>query len=56
MQAIEIQQRLRALVRIQDELPNPVRTVAGVDVGFKDSGRVTRAAVAVLDYPSLHLV
>lgn len=55
-EAIEIQQRLRALVKIQDELPDTVRTVAGVDVGFKDSGRVTRAAVAVLDYPSLQLV
>jgi deoxyribonuclease V len=33
-----------------------VRRVAGVDVGFEDDGKVTRAAVAVLDYPGLALV
>lgn len=29
------------------------RTVAGVDVGFEDEGRITRAAVAVLDAQTL---
>jgi deoxyribonuclease V len=33
-----------------------VRRVAGVDVGFERAGAVTRAAVAVLDFPSLALV
>ncbi len=42
-------------------LPSPwdragVRRVAGIDVGFEDQGRITRAAVAVLDFPSLALV
>ena len=32
-----------------------VRRVAGVDVGFEDDGKVTRAAVAVLDFPGLAL-
>ncbi len=31
-----------------------VRRVAGIDVGFEDAGTVTRAAVAVLDFPTLH--
>jgi len=30
--------------------------VAGIDVGFDDSGGTTRAAVVVLDYPSLTLL
>ncbi|MDT8387109.1 MAG: deoxyribonuclease V [Thiogranum sp.] len=30
-----------------------VRHVAGVDVGFQDSGTTTRAAVAVLNFPTL---
>jgi deoxyribonuclease V len=33
----------------------PVRRVAGVDVGFENDGKVTRAAVAVLDFPGLAL-
>ncbi len=34
-------------------LPGPVRRVAGVDVGFRDRGRLTVAAVVVLSYPAL---
>jgi len=30
--------------------------IAGVDVGFEQGGEVTRAAVAVLSYPTLELV
>jgi deoxyribonuclease V len=37
---------------MRDELA-PVRTVAGVDVGFEEQGRITRAAIAVLRFPSL---
>lgn len=55
-EAIAIQQALRRYVAGEDDLPAAVRRVAGVDVGFEDGGRVTRAAVAVLDYPSLALV
>ncbi|PHM62744.1 deoxyribonuclease V [Xenorhabdus ishibashii] len=32
------------------------RFIAGADVGFEKSGMVTRAAIAVLQYPSLELV
>ena len=49
-----IQERLRGTVIIRDRL-GPVRRVAGVDVGFEDGGAVTRAAVAVLDFPELTL-
>lgn len=31
----------------------PIQTVAGVDVGFEDSNRITRAAIVVLSFPKL---
>lgn len=39
-------------VSLQDVVIDP-RYVAGVDVGFEDEGRVTRAAVVILTYPDL---
>jgi len=51
-QARAIQQRLRTRVRTRGD-GAPVRRVAGVDVGFEDRGRVTRAAVVVLDLATL---
>lgn len=49
--ARRIQQDTAAEVRLNAELP-PVRTVAGVDVGF-ENGDTARAAVVVLDYRTL---
>lgn len=54
-EAIAIQQQLRTLVRIGDAFSSP-RRVAGVDVGFEQNNTITRAAVAVLDFPSLEPV
>lgn len=51
-QAIALQQELRDRVVRQDRF-TPPRRVAGVDVGFEAQGTITRAAVAVLDFPSL---
>jgi len=53
-EAIALQQQLRGAVVREDRL-GPVRHVAGVDVGFEDGGRITRAAVAVLSFPDLEL-
>lgn len=53
-QARTIQETLRGQVITHDRL-GPVRHVAGVDVGFEDGGDVMRAAVVVLDFPSLAL-
>lgn len=53
-QARDIQNRLKCLVIREDRL-EAVRYVAGVDVGFEDRGKTTRAAVAVLRYPELVL-
>ncbi|MEJ2455717.1 MAG: deoxyribonuclease V [Candidatus Thiodiazotropha sp.] len=51
-EAIVLQQRLRDRVIHEDRFDPPSR-IAGVDVGFEEDGQVTRAAVAVLDFPSL---
>lgn len=51
-EARRLQERLRAKVVARDRLAT-VCTVAGIDVGFERDGRVTRAAVVVLDFPSL---
>jgi deoxyribonuclease V len=50
-----IQEALRSRVVREDRL-GPVNTVAGVDVGFEDGGRTTRAAVVVLSFPGLEPV
>lgn len=52
-EAIAIQQHLRSLVVTETRLVT-VRTVAGVDVGFR--GEVAQAAVVVLRYPELEPV
>jgi deoxyribonuclease V len=51
-EAREIQQSLRTHVIAHDQF-EAIRTVGGVDVGFEDNGRLTRAAVVVLAYPTL---
>ncbi len=54
-EAIALQTRIAARVVRTDDL-GEVRTVAGVDVGFEEAGRVARAAVALLAFPSLELI
>lgn len=53
--AIALQHRLRSKV-VRAGRPQPVRHVAGTDVGFERGGGITRAAVAVLSFPGLELV
>lgn len=54
-EAIALQKTLRGYVRVEDDF-GEITTVAGVDVGFEQKNTITRAAVAVLAYPSLELV
>jgi deoxyribonuclease V len=54
-EAREIQRLWRGRVVCVDAF-GPLRRVAGVDVGFERGGAVARAAVAVLELPSLRLV
>ncbi len=53
-EAIALQQHLRGHLCIADDFTE-ITTVAGVDVGFEKNNTITRAAVAILDYPSLNL-
>lgn len=48
-------QRAREVIR-HDDFLDPPALIAGADVGFEQAGAVTRAAIAVLRYPSLELV
>lgn len=50
--AREMQRELAARVILADEFP-PLRLIAGADVGFEDGGRITRAAVVLLDAQTL---
>lgn len=51
--AFALQARLAAGLKLEDDFPKPLQRVAGVDVGFEDEGRVTRAAAVLLDAASL---
>lgn len=51
-EAIALQMQWRERV-IREDCLGEIRTVAGVDVGFEEEGRVARAAVVVLDFPAL---
>ncbi len=57
-QALREEQRQRASeVYLQDDIAcESVRFIAGADVGFEQQGEITRAAIAILRYPSLELV
>ncbi|MFI8418490.1 deoxyribonuclease V [Serratia sp. NPDC078593] len=53
---VEQQQRASDVIRHDDLLIDPPAFIAGCDVGFEQEGAVTRAAIAILRYPSLELV
>ena len=54
-EAKEIQEQLRHRVISHDRLGD-IKYVAGVDIGFEDNYKISKAAVAVLSYPELELV
>lgn len=54
-EAKKIQLELAQQVSLRDQFDIP-RFVAGVDVGFEQNGKITRAAIAVLNYPDLQLI
>jgi deoxyribonuclease V len=54
-EARAIQERLREKLVRRDDFPL-IKTVAGLDVGFEEEGKVTRAAAVVLQFPELRLM
>jgi deoxyribonuclease V len=55
-EAITIQETLQNQVITIDVLKEPIKYVAGVDMGFLEDGTMSRAAVAVLSFPDLQVV
>jgi deoxyribonuclease V len=51
-EAISLQRKLGQKLVLSDQFSPPER-IAGVDVGFEQSGTITRAAIALLDFPGL---
>lgn len=51
-----IQDALAARVVDRDDFPTPVRRLAGIDIGFEDGGKTTRAAAVVLDADTLEVI
>ncbi len=54
-EAKAIQEELQTEVITEDKLKEPVKYVAGVDMGFEADGTISRAAIAVLSFPDLQL-
>lgn len=55
VEAKAIQEELQKEVITEDKFKQPVKYVAGVDMGFEADGQISRAAVAVLSFPDLQL-
>lgn len=55
-EAIAIQEKLRNQTITEDKLPETIKYVAGVDMGFEADGTISHAAVAVLSFPDLQIV
>lgn len=51
-EAVALQKELYAKLILENRF-SPIDTVAGVDVGFEQQGKIIRAAVSVLRFPSL---
>ena len=52
-QAKVLQTELASKIITKDKLPADIEYVAGTDVGFENNGKITRAAVVVLDFKTL---
>lgn len=55
-QAVELQKQFAYEVVREDDFEKPIKTVAGIDLGYDAQNDRCRAVVAVLDFPSLELV
>jgi len=55
-QAIELQKQLAYEVVAEDKFVAPVKTVAGIDLGYDAKNDTSRAVVVVLSFPELELI
>lgn len=51
--AFALQAKLAKCLLLRNDFRTPLRLIAGVDVGFEDEGRTTRAAAVLLDADTL---
>lgn len=54
--AVEIQKQLAYEVVTEDKLEFPIKTVAGIDLGYDAASNICRAVVVVLKFPELELI
>ncbi len=54
--SIEIQKQLRYEVEAEDRFHEPIKTVAGIDLGYDVKNDTSRAVVVVLSFPELELL
>ncbi|MFN0084090.1 MAG: deoxyribonuclease V [Blastocatellia bacterium] len=55
-EAVELQQRLRAMVRIEPAAPASVQTIAGADISFNRFSDILHSAIVVLELATLRIV
>ena len=55
-EAIALQKRLADKVIETDDFAEPVKTVAGIDLGYSEKTNTCRAVVVVLSFPDLELI
>ena len=55
-QAIQIQKQLAYEVVAEDRFDVPIKTVAGIDLGYDAKSNTSRAVVVVLKFPELELI
>jgi deoxyribonuclease V len=55
-QAIELQKQFAFEVVREDKLQQPIKTVAGIDLGYDAKNDTSRAVVVVLSFPELELI
>lgn len=55
-EAIQIQKQLAFEVIAQDDFKQPIKTVAGIDLGYDVKNDTSRAVVVVLSFPELELL
>lgn len=55
-QAIELQKQLAYEVIQEDKFDEPIKTVAGIDLGYEMKTDTSRAVVVVLSFPELELI
>ena len=55
-QAIQLQKQLAHEVVAEDQFDAPIKTVAGIDLGYDAKNDTSRAVVVVLSFPKLELI